>query len=470
MSNVSTFLKNARRMTADLTHRAWIQNALKGYIVKRDERKAQFQDWQQARQNAAEIKWDALNHLDRYLEEFTAKAEARGAKIHWASTADEARDYIVDVARRNNVRSIVKSKTMTGEEIHLGQALEKEKIRVVESDLGELIVQLREEAPYHIVFPSMHLTRHEISDLFQKKLGSQPTELPEELTMIARRAIREEYIKADMGISGANFAVAETGMISITENEGNARLTTALPRIHLALVGIEKIIPRMEHLALFLPMLATAGSGQTLTGYNNLIGGPRAPGEVDGPDEFHIVLLDNGRSRLLADPEQRDSLHCIRCGACLNVCPIFKNVGGHAYGTTYQGPIGSVITPHLRGLQDWKHLSQSSSLCGACTEACPVKINLHHHLLHNRRNAAQEKSPLWEKISFRLFAQIFSRPGLLGALTVFAPLGDAFARMVRGTRLDPLAAWTRTRSFPPMAPKDFKTLWRERQARKAKPE
>jgi L-lactate dehydrogenase complex protein LldF len=217
----------------------------------------------------------------------------------------------------------------------------------------------------------MHLRRDEISDLFEKELGTAKTDNPEELTMIARRVLRRAYIEADMGISGGNFIVADTGMISITENEGNARLTVGLPKIHVALVGIEKVVPRLGDLALLLPMLATAGTGQHLTGYNSMYGGPRQPGETDGPEEFHVVLLDNHRTRLLADPEQRDALHCIRCGACLNVCPIFKNIGGHTYGTTYQGPIGSVITPHFRGLQDWKHLSGASSLCGACTETCP---------------------------------------------------------------------------------------------------
>src|SRR5206468_2886107 len=216
--------------------------------------------------------------------------------------------------------------------------------------------------------------------------------------------LREKYLQADAGITGANFAVAETGMISITENEGNARLTAALPKTMISLVGIEKILPRMADLALFLPMLAVMGTGQALTCYNSMYGGPRQPGECDGPEEFHVVLLDNHRTRLLADAEQRDALHCIRCGACLNVCPIFRNVGGHTYGTTYSGPIGSGITPHLRGLQSWKHLSYASSLCGACTEACPVKIDLHHLLLQNRRNARNQK-PLWsERTAFKLFA------------------------------------------------------------------
>jgi L-lactate dehydrogenase complex protein LldF len=267
-----------------------------------------------------------------------------------------------------------------------------------------------------------------------------------------------------MGISGANFLIAETGMISITENEGNARLTTALPRIHVALVGIEKIVPKLADLALFLPMLATAGTGQLLSCYNSMYGGPRQPSETDGPEEFHVILLDNHRTRLLADPEQRDALHCIRCGACLNVCPIFKNIGGHAYGTTYQGPIGSVITPHFRGLQDWQHLSRASSLCGACTSTCPVQIDLHHHLLHNRRNAAREQRTPWERLLWRGYAVLVRRPALFQLALRLTPLAQMFHRLIAGTALDPLAAWTRTREFPEAPASSFHDHWRQRKA------
>ncbi|HEX3627614.1 MAG TPA: LutB/LldF family L-lactate oxidation iron-sulfur protein [Verrucomicrobiae bacterium] len=456
------FSDSARRNTADLDQRQFIQKALSGYYVKRDENKNRFQSWAGARDAAAEIKWDAVNHLDRYLVEFASKLEARGVKVFWAENGSVARDYILQLARANKVRSIIKSKTMTGEEIHLNEALEKEGYEIVESDLGEYIVQLRQEPPYHFVFPAMHLKRKQISDLFQDKLGSPPTDQPEELTMTARRVMRQKFCAADMGITGANFAVAETGMISITENEGNARLTASLPKIHVAIVGIEKVLPKLADLALFLPMLATLGTGQSLTCYNTLYGAPRMPGEPDGPKEFHVVLLDNRRTQLLADAEQRDALHCIRCGACLNVCPIFKNVGGHSYGTTYQGPIGSVITPHLRGLQDWKHLSSASSLCGACTEACPVKINLHHHLLHNRRNAAQARPSLIERMMYRSFVFTMVRPRAYQLVTELARLLDPFRQLINGTLLDPLRPWTKTRSFPPFAEKSFRDLWRER--------
>lgn len=458
------FEESARRNAADLDQRDWIQKALDGYYVKRDEFRNRFQDWQRARNAAAEIKWEAVNNLDRYLDEFASKLEARGTKVFWAPDGRAARDYIVGVARQHKVRSIIKSKSMTAEEIHLNEALAQNGFEVVESDLGEFIVQLRKEAPYHIVFPAMHLTRKQISDLFQDQLGSEPTNNPEDLTRIARQVMRKKYCEADMGISGANFAIAETGMISITENEGNARLTTSLPKIHVAILGIEKVLPTLADLALFLPMLATAGAGQPITGYNTLYGGPRQPGEPDGPEEFHVVLLDNRRTELLADAEQRDALHCIRCGACLNVCPIFKNVGGHSYGTTYQGPIGSVITPHLRGLQEWKHLSQASSLCGACTETCPVKINLHHHLLHSRRNAIRERPAGLEKLKQAGFVFMMRRPTVYQFAGRLGRLLQPLQRLVQGTIFDPLRAWTKTRSFPSLAEKSFRELWRERKS------
>jgi len=456
------FMRNARRVAADLRHRRIIRAALGNYEIARDKRKDAFQDWQMARLAAAMTKWEGINYLDENLAAFADKIASRGTKVHWASTDRQAREIIVQIIKDKEARCIVKSKAMTAEEIHLNEALERAGFEVVESDLGEFIVQLREEPPYHIVFPSMHLTRGEIKDLFQRKLGDAPSDNPEDLTMVARRFLREKYINAEIGITGANFAIAETGMISITENEGNARLTAALPKTMITLLGIEKILPRFEDLALFLPMLATAGAGQPMSGYNTLYGGPRQVDETDGPVDFHVVLLDNQRTRLLADAEQRDVLHCIRCGACLNVCPVFRNIGGHTYGTTYSGPIGSVLTPHLRGLHDWKHLSYASSLCCACTEACPVKIDLHHHLLHNRRNAAGKRPSYLEQFAYDVFTAFVNHPWVWSLGLKVGRLLQPLHGLVKGTVFDPARAWTRTRDLPPLARQSFKTWWRKR--------
>ena len=453
------FLHDAREYVRDTDHRAFLRRALAGYYTTRDGQKARYRDWEHARDAANLAKWNAVNRLDEMLVRFADAFEVGGGKVHWARDAAEAREIILGIVRAAGAKAIIKSKCMTSEEIHLNAALEAEGYGVVESDLGEFIQQLRGEPPFHFVFPCMHVRRGEISKLFEEHLGSAPTESPEELTMIARRYMRRLYVEADVGITGANFLVAETGQISITENEGNARLTAALPRVHVALAGIEKCVERLDDLAVLLPMLATAGTGQPITCYNTLYGGPRAPGECDGPREMHVVLLDNGRAAILADPEQRDSLQCIRCGACLNVCPIFKNVGGFTYGTTYQGPIGSVITPHLRGLGDWNHLSQASSLCGACTDACPVRIDIHHHLLHNRRNAVHAAPNRLERMGHRMFAAVAARPRL------FATGGTLFRRslwFLKKLRLPLLRDWIASRDLPRAPARSFRDQWRHR--------
>lgn len=455
------FLKDAAVNAADGDQRAFIRKALGGYYTNRDLQKARYRDWERARDAASMAKWSAVNDLANVLEKFVGNFERNGGVVHWARDAAEARAIILRIAEDSKAKAIVKSKCMTSEEIHLNDALEKAGYGVVESDLGEFIQQLRGEAPYHFVFPCMHVKREAISELFTKHLGTAPTDSPEELTMIARRHLRQLYVDADIGITGANFLVAETGQISITENEGNARLTAALPRIHIALSGIEKVVNHLDDLSVLLPMLATAGAGQPMTCYNTLYSGPRKKGECDGPEQFHLVLLDNARTRLLADPEQRDALHCIRCGACLNVCPIFKNIGGLAYGTTYQGPIGSVITPHLRGLKQWNHLSGASSLCGACTDACPVRIDLHHHLLHNRRNAAKESPTLFDRVFHHGFHFVIKRPWL------FATGGRIFRAtlpLLQKLPVPYMRAWMKTRDLPKAPARSFRDQWKNEHA------
>ena len=451
------FRQAAAEKAADAHHRAVLQKAIVTYDDAVAGGKARFADWQEARSQAAQIKWETINHLDRYLVQFEQKVVENGGQVFWAETAEEAREYILHLAHSRNVRKVVKSKSMTTEEIHLNEALEEAEINVLETDLGEYICQIRHEPPYHIVTPVMHLTKGEIAQTFHENFGTPPNASAEELAGIARQRLRQDFLTADMGITGANFAIAETGMIAVTENEGNARLTFSLPRIHVAIAGIEKVVPKFEDMALFWPLLATSGTGQAVTCYNSLIGGPRYVGEADGPEEFHVILLDNGRTRLLADAEQRDALHCIRCGACLNACPIYRNIGGHAYATTYQGPIGSVITPHLRDAAEWSHLPYASSLCGACTDVCPVRIDLHHHLLHNRRNAVRRHfdNPL-QRLAFHAWLWAMQSEMRYTVVTKLAALS-----MRLGLAGPALRAWTKTREFPKPAAQTFKDWWRD---------
>ena len=456
-ATLEQFKRDAASKAADLRHRAVIQKNIATYDAAVARGKIRFADWQNARVRAATIKWEAINHLDRYLEQFERNVLANGGQVFWAETADDARRYVLGLAHRLGVQKIVKSKSMTTEEIHLNEALETAGIQIIETDLGEYICQLRGEPPYHIVTPVMHLTKADVARTFQEKLGVPLTDNAEELTMIARARLRREFMTADMGITGANFAIADTGMVAVTENEGNARLSFSLPRVHVAVVGIEKLIPRIEDLALFWPVLSTSGTGQALTVYNSLIGGPREPSETTGPQEFHVILLDNGRTRLLADAEQRDALHCIRCGACLNICPVYQNIGGHAYGTTYQGPIGSVITPHLRDDRNWSHLPYASSLCGACTDVCPVHIDLHHHLLHNRRNAVRRGlDSAMQRLLFHGWRWTMQSSRRYAVAAKFA----RFALRLGLTQWL-LTAWTKTRKLPQPSHLTFKEYWKQ---------
>jgi len=379
-----TFLIKSEIKVYDFEHKRKLQFNIGKYDAKVGPCKEQFENLDEARKYAKNRKWEAIEHLDKYLIQFEENFKANGGKIIWAANTKDAQQAIQKICKKYKTKTVVKSKSMVTEEIHLNEFLESKGIESVETDLGEYIQQLDGEAPYHIVTPAMHKSKEDIARLFHDKLNTDANLSPEELTLIARENLREKYTEAQVGITGGNFLVADTGGVCLTENEGNARLSCTFPPVHIAIVGIEKMLPSIDDLQVFWPLLSTFGTGQKVTVYNSIFHGPKKEGEVDGPEEMYLILLDNGRSKLIADPKVRESAYCIRCGACLNACPIYKNIGGHAYGTTYSGPIGSVITPHLKNFKEYNHLSHASSLCGACTESCPVKINIHNMLHYNR--------------------------------------------------------------------------------------
>jgi L-lactate dehydrogenase complex protein LldF len=410
-------------------------------------------DWEELRRRARRIKVEAIAHLDRYLAQLEAKVQERGGAVHWARDAEEARRIIVDLARRGGVRSVVKAKSMASEEIRLNEALEEAGIEAVETDLGEYIVQLARETPSHIILPAIHKSRRDVSELFHRELGTEPTDEVERLAGTARRVLRRKFLSATMGFSGVNFGVAETGTLAVVENEGNIRFATSAPRIHVALMGIEKVVPRLQDLAVFLRLLPRSGTGQRITSYVNFIRGPRGEAEPDGPRELHLVLLDNGRTRILADPAARESLYCIRCGACLNVCPVYQSVGGHAYGWVYPGPMGAMITPQLLGLRRAGDLPFASSLCGACKDACPVRIDIPSVLLHLRSHAVEEsrRGPTLERWAVRLAAWVLRSP------TRYRWAGALARAWLRGRR-PRVPGWSEAREFPPMARRTLREM------------
>ncbi|MGH7170621.1 MAG: LutB/LldF family L-lactate oxidation iron-sulfur protein [Gemmataceae bacterium] len=459
------FLNAARQALADPPLQAALIRLTSTLLAGNRRGYAALADSDALRDHAKRIKEHTLTHLDRYLEQLEASVHKRGGHVHWASNAEEARRIVLDIAQRTNSRRIVKSKSMTSEEIHLNPALEAAGLEVTETDFGEFIIQLAGERPSHLVAPAVHHTRESISRILSKHSGETLSDEPYALAQAGRRFLREKFAQADMGISGANFAVAETGTMVLISNEGNGRLTTTCPRIHVALMGIEKVLPRWLDLPVFLKLLARAATGQTLSVYTSLITGPRQPGETDGPEEFHLVLLDNGRSRLLATPF-REILQCIRCGACLNACPVYRRIGGHAYGGVYSGPIGSILTPLYDSVADNPHLPHASSLCGACQAACPVKINIPHMLIGLRELQHHEKGKSWtEKLAYRLSAAVLRRPWLYRlalrcARLVLRPLArDGWLRRLPG----PGAAWTAARDFPAPASRSFRERWRNEQ-------
>jgi L-lactate dehydrogenase complex protein LldF len=449
------FLTDAENKAFDTDHRRIINYNIGKYDVAVARGLSRIINIDNAKRRGHVIKWKMMENLDKVLPEFEANFQKRGGKVIWANDAAEANREILNILTKVNAKTIVKSKSMVTEEIHLNEFLESNNIESIETDLGEYIVQLLGQKPYHIVTPAMHLSKEDIAKLFHERFGTPPDATPEQLTLKARELLREKYLQADVGITGGNFLIADTGSVALSENEGNARLTISFPKIHIAIVGIEKIIPSIADLDLFWPMLAGHGTGQNLTVYNTILSGPRQPNESDGPDEMYVILLDNGRTNLLAQKDQRQGLYCIRCGACLNACPVYKNIGGHTYNTPYSGPIGSIITPHMAGMKEFKHLSYASSLCGKCTEVCPVKIDIHKMLLLNRRDAVNEGLVTSaEKWGWKMWTR-----GMLSR-----KMEDFFGGKMKNFLMKTFfkKTWGHYKEMPDVAEKSFAKQWEEK--------
>jgi len=383
------FLKKSEEIAFDLKHRSIIKFNMSKYDAAVSRGMKRYSNLDLAKTRASYVKSQAINHLHDYLLQFEKNITSNGALVVWAENTDEAIAAVKKIMIENNSKTVVKSKSMTTEEIDLNDHLEEIGVESLETDLGEYIVQLAGEKPYHIVTPCMHKSRGDIAELFTEKFNTPEGSEPEYLTEWVRQKLRNKFTTADVGITGANFLVADVGGICLTENEGNALMSVSFPKIHIVIAGIEKVIPRMQDLGLMWPILAAHGTGQQISVYNSLITGPKRSSEVDGPEKMIVILLDNKRSELYQNDDQYSVLKCIRCGACLNACPIYRNIGGYTYDATYSGPIGSVITPFFKGLKEYNHLSSACSVCGKCTEVCPVKIPLHHMLLINRRGAVR---------------------------------------------------------------------------------
>lgn len=432
---------------------------------------AEYDDWEGMRERARAIRTHTVQNLDYYLEQLASKVRENGGYVHFAQTDAEAVDIVRRIAQHHRVKSVAKSKSMISEEIRLNDALEADGLEVYETDLGEYILQLAEETPSHIVGPALHKTREDVAELFSELTGEKLSSDTPTLTAVAREKLREVFLKAEMGITGCNFAVAETGSITLVTNEGNGRMVTSLPRVQVTLMGMERIVPRLEDLDILLTMLTRSATGQKATSYTTITTGPRCQGEKDGPEAFHLVIVDNQRSSILGG-DFEEALNCIRCGACLNICPVYRQVGGHAYGWVYSGPIGAVLTPLYKGIEEWGELAQATSLCGACYEACPVKIPLHDMLVDIRQESVEKgcSHPV-ERWAFKGYAAMMGRPS-------FYRLAQRFGRLaqlpvVQSGRIQnapaPVSGWTESRSLPALAPQSFSQIWKEELSQQSEP-
>ncbi|HSG68250.1 MAG TPA: lactate utilization protein B [Bacteroidales bacterium] len=447
---------DANKKAFDIAHRKTINYNISRYNIAVDKGKLQYRNLELARKRAAHLKYKIINDLEKYLIEFESNFNRNGGQVIWAQDAKEAVKEILRIVEKYQVKKVVKSKSMTTEEIELNQSLESGNVSAIETDLGEYIAQLAGEKPYHIVTPVMQKSKEDVAELFYNLFDLDKNSSPEVITSFVRKKLRTEFTDADIGITGSNFLIADTGSVALTENEGNGMMSVSFPRIHIVVAGIEKLIPSFTDLALYWPLLATFGTGQHLTVYNSIISGPKKDNETDGPEKMFVVLLNNKRTEVLKKERQRIALSCIRCGACLNVCPVYKNIGGHTYNTTYTGPIGSVISPWMNGMENYKHLSFASTLCGACTDVCPVKIPLHMLLLVNRNDAVREgyvssgeKRSMWA-----LKKMMLKRKGMdIGG---FGLRNYAFKKFVGSN-------WGPRRDLPLLAKKSFNTLWKEKE-------
>jgi L-lactate dehydrogenase complex protein LldF len=441
---------------------AAVYKGITHFTEARDRVSAEFPIMEELRDRSRAIRLHALSHLDRLLAHFADQVTNLGGVVHFAVDAEEANQIVAEILARTGSRLVVKSKSMVSEEIELNAHLEGEGVEVVETDLGEFIVQLGDDTPSHIIAPVLHLTRQDVGQLFHEKLGVGYTEDPTELNEIARAYLREIFLKADAGISGVNMAIAESGSVVLVTNEGNGRLTTTAPRVHIALMGMERIVSRWEDAAVVLEVLARSATGQRLSVYTNVISGPRREGDPDGPEEIHVVIIDNGRSEILGGPTA-EILACIRCGACLNVCPVFRTVGGHAYGTVYSGPVGAIVTPGLHGMEPWWELPYASTLCGACEEVCPIRIQIPSMLLQLREQAASEgRLPGWLNVGMRRYAQTTSDPKKWRSAKKWASRLSALVASKGWIRRipGPGRGWTRYRDMPRPASESFSEWWR----------